>query len=154
VPYSYFEIACRCPLGKGFWPAFWLLPKRVGWPPEIDPLEASGVRRFSVHQGIVAPKHLKEYKQAHPPRWVDGVVDISKGFNVYAVEWTEKDIIFSVNGAETFRQPNVVNEPMYVLANLALGSHEPKWIPDPDASTPFPGRFEIDWIRVYRSTRS
>jgi hypothetical protein len=39
---------------------------------------------------------------------------------------------------------------MYILANLALGSHDPKFIPDPDETTPFPGKFEIDYIRAYR----
>jgi hypothetical protein len=38
---------------------------------------------------------------------------------------------------------------MYVLANLAVGNRDPNFIPNPDASTPFPGRFEIDYIRVY-----
>ena len=141
--FGYFEIRCRCPLGKGFWPAFWLLPRRVAWPPEIDPLEASGERRWSFHQGAVGDK-------AHPGPWIDGVVDVTSAFHVYAVEWTARDLIYTVNGRETFRQPNFVDEPMYLLANLALGSRDPKWIPDPDATTPFPGRFEIDWIRAWR----
>jgi len=38
---------------------------------------------------------------------------------------------------------------MYLLANLGLGSGDQNWIPDPDASTPFPGFFEIDYIRAY-----
>ena len=36
-----------------------------------------------------------------------------------------------------------------ILANLALGNRDPKFIPNPDASTPFPGRLEIDYIRIY-----
>ena len=43
-----------------------------------------------------------------------------------------------------------VHEPMHMRINMALGSHEPNWIPDPDGSTPFPGRFEIDYVRVYQ----
>jgi hypothetical protein len=30
-----------------------------------------------------------------------------------------------------------------------VGSHDANWVPDPDASTPWPGRFAIDHIRAY-----
>ncbi|MBL8701919.1 MAG: glycoside hydrolase family 16 protein [Alphaproteobacteria bacterium] len=146
--YGYFEIRCRVPLGKGFWPAFWLLPKRAAWPPEIDVLEASGERRFSVHQGCVGDK-------THPAVWIDGTVDLADGFHVYAVEWSEREIRFSIDGRPSFSQPNFIDEPMYLLANLALGSRDPRWIPDPDETTPLPGRFEIDYIRAFQhSARS
>lgn len=141
--YGYFEIRCRVPLGKGFWPAFWLLPKRVAWPPEIDVFEASGERRFSVHQGCVGEK-------THPAIWIDGALDLADGFHVFAVEWSEREIRFTIDGKPSFSQPNFIDEPMYLLANLALGSRDPRWIPDPDASTPFPGHFEIDYIRAYQ----
>jgi hypothetical protein len=36
-----------------------------------------------------------------------------------------------------------------LLANLAVGSHDAGWIPNPDATTPWPGRLLIDHIRVY-----
>jgi beta-glucanase (GH16 family) len=35
---------------------------------------------------------------------------------------------------------------MYLLANLAVGG---TWPGAPDASTPFPATFEIDYIRAY-----
>jgi beta-glucanase (GH16 family) len=40
----------------------------------------------------------------------------------------------------------VPSEPLFLIANLAIGG---EWPGDPDASTPFPGYLEIDYIRVY-----
>lgn len=141
--YGYYEMLARLPLGKGYFPAFWLLPKRVVWPPEIDVFEASGVQPDRVHMGVIAPD-----KQV-ADTWINGVIDIAEGFHAYGLEWTKENIVWFLDGKEVWRRPNTVNEDMYVLANLAIGNQDPNFIPNPDASTPFPGRFEIDYIRVY-----
>lgn len=40
--YGYFEVEARIPRGKGRWPAFWMTFAGIGWPPEIDVMEAFG----------------------------------------------------------------------------------------------------------------
>jgi beta-glucanase (GH16 family) len=40
-----------------------------------------------------------------------------------------------------------MNQPMFLLANLAVGGH---WPGAPDAATRFPARFAIQFIRAYR----
>lgn len=145
--YGYFEMKARCPRGKGFWPAFWLLPKRDTWPPEIDVFEISGTRPFGIHSGVI------EKKGAAKGYWTDQAVDVSDGFHVYGMEWTESNIVCFVDEKKYFEYgPHPLHEDMYVLVNLALGSVDPNWIPDPDRSTPFPGELEIDYIRVYSRT--
>lgn len=141
--YGYYEMRARLPLGKGFFPAFWLLPKRVAWPPEIDVFEASGMRPADVHVGVLGP-------EGHGSNtWINGVIRIAEGFHVYGLDWNAETLVWFLDGREVWRQPNSIREDMYVLANLAVGNRDPNFIPNPDSSTPFPGRFEIDYIRVY-----
>jgi beta-glucanase (GH16 family) len=145
--YGYFEMRARLPPGKGFWPAFWLLPKRLAWPPEIDILEGSGSRLHGVHVGLIDPT----IKDVPTGIWVDSDIDVSDGFHIYAAEWTRERIVYLIDGKQVFQvAPHGIHEDMYLLANLALGSKDPGWIPDPDETTPFPGKFEIDYIRAYR----
>jgi len=146
--YGYFEMRARLPAGRGFWPAFWLLPQSGAWPPEIDILEASGARPRDVHVGLID----KSRPKGRPGGlWIADAVDTTDGFHTYAAEWTAEDIRFLVDGTLHFASgAHGLHEPMYLLANLAVGSHDPNWIPDPDASTPFPGRLQIDHIRAYR----
>jgi Glycosyl hydrolases family 16 len=142
--YGYFEMRARLPIGKGFFPAFWLLPKRVVWPPEIDIFESSGARPDAVHLGVILDKHRGA------DRWIEDVISIGDGFHVYALEWTREQLVWSLDGKPVWQQPNESHEDMYILANLALGNRDPKFIPDPDETTPFPGHFEIDYIRAYQ----
>ncbi|MEZ5659038.1 MAG: glycoside hydrolase family 16 protein [Burkholderiaceae bacterium] len=143
--YGYFEMRARLPRGRGFWPAFWMLPVRDTWPPEIDIMEASGDRPGMLHFSVRKPGD----RAGRGSGWLHAPV-AADGWQVFACEWTEREIRFIVDGRRLWSvRDHGVHEPMYLLANLALGSHDPGWIPDPDASTPFPGRFEIDYIRAF-----
>ena len=44
--FGWFEIRCRVPKGNGLWPAIWMLPEPLGWPPEIDILEIPHARNL------------------------------------------------------------------------------------------------------------
>ena len=71
------------------------------------------------------------------------------GFHIFAASWDPQEIIWYVDGREVRRQPTPpdMNKPMYLLANLAVGGH---WPGAPDASTSFPARMSIDYIRAYK----
>ncbi len=147
--YGYFEMRARMPVGRGYWPSFWLLPKRDAWPPEIDIFEGAGSRRNKMHFGAI---ETKEKTPSNLSGWIDlpggGRID---DFHVYSLEWTADRITWFVDTTRMFELRNhKIHEDMYLLANLALGSLDASWIPDPDESTPFPGRFEIDYIRAWR----
>jgi beta-glucanase (GH16 family) len=144
-----FEIRARFPRGKGMWPAFWLLPVTKRWPPEIDVLEVLGHEPdkvyFSTHWKDRQGKHQHQTGSFKGP-------DFSKDFHVFAAEWTPEEVIWSVDGVERHRSTRgVPSEPMYVIANLAVGGD---WPGNPDETTPFPGYMDIDYIRVYRRSET
>ncbi|KQX18238.1 glycoside hydrolase [Sphingomonas sp. Root50] len=140
--YGYFEIRARWTGGKGIWPAFWLLPAKGGWPPEIDILEAHGDKPGTVFQSL----HSKLQKSITRKVTMAGTAD---QFHLYAVLWTPERLDYYIDGVRTASIPTTADagQPMYLLANLAIGG---KWPGDPDAGTVMPARMEIDHIRVWR----
>lgn len=137
--YGYFEMRAKLPRGKGVWPAFWLLPRDFDWPPEIDVMESIG-------------DPSKVYVTAHSKLAKDGGTEVAvspNDFHTYAVSWGPEKLVWFVDGREVKRLPTPpdMHKPMYMLANVALGGD---WAGAPDASTPFPARYVIDYIRAYR----
>jgi beta-glucanase (GH16 family) len=145
--YGYFEMRARFPAGKGFWPAFWLLPAGGEWPPEIDIVEWLG---DSVRTAFFAFHYLDEGKQTSKSGRFDGQ-NFSEGFHTFAVDWQPEQIIWYVDGVERLRvnDPSVPDQPMYMIVNLAVGGN---WPGSPDASTIFPSSMEVDYVRVYEWT--
>lgn len=146
--YGYFEMRARMPVGRGLWPAFWMVGKRVAWPPELDIVEAAGHRPGEAHVGVidaqpVSPGSVSTWRK---------LPSIQPGkFSTYAMEWTRERIAFFVDGQRIHEyRGHRVHEDMYLIANLAVGSKDRNWIPDPDETTPFPAKFEIDYIHAYR----
>lgn len=145
-----FEIRCRVPKGRGLWPAFWLLPDPLGWPPEIDVLEILGhepSKVYLTHHWTAAPPPAPSWKTASDSKEWAGP-DFSADFHVFTCQWEPDSITWSIDGVERFRSiQNVPTEkPMYLLVNLAIGGDWPK---APDASTIFPAAFEIDYVKVW-----
>jgi beta-glucanase (GH16 family) len=142
--YGRFEIRCRIPKGKGLWPAFWLLPEPVGWPPEIDVLETLGHEPTKVYMTHHFNDENKKHA-SHGGSWVGP--DFSAEFHIFAVEWSPQSIVWYVDGREHFRSSKTIPErKMYILVNLAVGGD---WPGPPNAETRFPATFEVDYVRVY-----
>lgn len=140
--YGYFEMRAKLPRGKGVWPAFWLLPADLSWPPEVDIMESVGdPSKYYVTYHSSAVKDPGTEAQIAPDE-----------FHVFAVSWDAKDVVWFVDGREVKRLPTPpdMHKPMFLVANLALGGD---WAGQPDASTPFPARLSIDYIRAYRFAR-
>ena len=140
-----FEIRCRVPKGKGMWPAFWLLPEPLAWPPEIDVLEVLGHephKIYMTHHYLDAQRRHK----SHGGSW-DGS-DFSADFHEFAVEWSPQRILWFVDGVERFHSEDAIpSGKMYMLINLAVGGD---WPGAPSEQTRFPAALEVDYVRAYQ----
>lgn len=146
--YGYVEVYAKVPKGRGLWPAFWLLSTTRNDRSEIDIFEIIGHEPNTVYMTT----HF--ITDNGTPTFAQGKhrgVDYSNGFHIFAVEWTETDIIWSIDGIERHREStNIPHEPLYLLANLAVGG---KWPGNPDGKTIFPADYQIDYIRVYERAK-
>lgn len=154
--YGRVEMRARMPAGKGLWSAFWLLNAYYNQDqpadPEIDIIEAIGDKTTTAHQAY----HYKSdnngdgtYESFNSSEDQSFINDFSADFHIYSVDWSEGLLIWYVDGVEVKRVEGdaVSDEQMYIIANLAVGGT----FPGPaDESTPFPAKFEIDYIRAYQ----
>jgi len=155
-----FEARIRLPFGQGIWPAFWMLGSDIdtaGWPNcgEIDIMENIG-REPSANHGSL---HGPGYSGSSP---LSGVYTLPNGqhfsdaFHVFAIDWEPNAIRFYVDGNlyETRTPADVPNggrwvfdHPFFILLNVAVGGD---WPGSPDASTSWPQRMLVDYVRVYK----
>jgi beta-glucanase (GH16 family) len=145
--YGYMEMRAKLPKGTGLWPAFWTLPSSQGWPPEIDAMEGRGDRPSDINVGVYNKDATG--KTVHGSVWITGLADYTADFHTFAVDWEPSYLDYYVDGVLRIRVTDptrIPTEPMYVLANLAVGGN---WPGSPDATTPFPSDLEIDWIHVF-----
>lgn len=140
--YGFAEARVRVPKGQGLWPAFWTLTQGGGWPPEIDIMEILG------HQPSTA------YMVYHPEsgEWSSAGYtgpDFSAGYHTFGMSWSPGAIRWYIDGVEggLVITSAITSKPQYLLLNLAVGS---SWPGNPDASTPFPSSFDIDYVRVWQ----
>lgn len=156
--YGYFEARLKLPVGRGTWPAFWMMPKTAGtWPDcgEIDIMEEVGYNPNYVSSSI----HCKDYNhiigtQKTNEKLIPGA---QTEFHVYALEWTDEFIRTFVDGVELFYFANddkgnpdtwPFNVPFYLKLNLAWGGD---WggAQGVDESI-LPTTYEIDYVRVFQ----
>lgn len=138
--YGYWETRLRVArLGRGHHLAVWLLPTDASWPPEIDIVE------------VVGQEPAKFHAAAHGAggglRWYDAP-NGANGWHVFGFGWTSTVMRWTCEGRLVREQPNFVNDKeFYFLISWEIGS---KWPGPTDASTPWPGEIEVDYVRIYR----
>jgi beta-glucanase (GH16 family) len=154
--YGKIEVRAKLPLGKGLWPAFWMLGKNineVGWPAcgEIDILEYVGREPNKIFTTL----HTQDSHGNSKNTRKDEIKGIEEGFHTYAIDWSHKSIAFYIDDQHfyTFEPEEITPEiwpfdqPFYLLLNLAVGGNFGGH--DIDDSI-FPKEFVIDYIRVYQ----
>ena len=146
----------KTPIGRGLWPAFWLLGtdyRKNPWPDcgEIDIMERRGDLRDRSYATVQGPGYSgvgisKQYSLGEKK-------DFSAAFHVFTLDWTRDKLVFMVDGyvvqtVERTELPGkwVFSHPFFIVLNLAVGGPFPG---SPDAATPFPARMLVDYVRVY-----
>lgn len=145
--HGYVEMQARVPEGAGLWPAFWLLPADRESRPEIDVMEVRG------HDTATLAVHF-HYDRNGERRSVGRDVrtpDLAADWHRYGLLWQADELVWYLDGTEiwSYDGPGIPREPMYLVANLAVGGG---YAGAPDDSTRFPARFEIDYVRVWQET--
>ena len=157
---GYFEARIRIPAGQGLWPAFWMLSTDEiygGWPQsgEIDIMENIGREPSTIHGTI-------HYGPAYPDnKSQGGSIDLPNGeayadsFHTFAVEksnnqirWFMDGVLYLTKNASDVSPDNwPFNERFHFLLNVAVGGN---WPGNPDATTVFPQRMYVDYVRVFQ----
>jgi beta-glucanase (GH16 family) len=160
--YGRIEARMKLPVGKGIWPAFWMLgdaDPQVNWPAmgEIDIMEAIG-DPHTIYSTLHGPGYSGSNGISKKFPLPNGTA-IDNGFHVYAVEWAPNDLKFYFDGdliaertpADLPRGATWVYEhPFFVILNVAVGG---AWPGNPDETTPFPQQMLVDYVRVYRAAQ-
>ena len=163
--YGRFEVRAKMPIGKGLWPAIWMLPTDPSiygtWAAsgEIDIMEYVGDKPAEVlgtiHYGAPWPGN----------QFSSNTFTLQQGtfnddFHVFAVEWEQGKIRWYVDEVLYATQtswsstggsfPAPFDVDFHLILNVAVGGNLPG---DPDASTTFPQAMVVDYVRVFRDTR-
>ncbi|MCB4798278.1 glycoside hydrolase family 16 protein [Neotamlana laminarinivorans] len=155
--YGKIEARAKLPVGKGLWPAFWMLGSnidKVGWPKcgEIDILEYVGKEPHKIFNSL----HTQNSHGNTINTKKTKIDKIEEGFHIYTANWTETKIEFFVDNellytfaTDELENDNIwpFNQSFYVILNLAIGGNFGG--PEVDDSI-FPQEFVIDYIKVYK----
>ncbi|MFT4737562.1 MAG: beta-glucanase (GH16 family) [Cyclobacteriaceae bacterium] len=167
--YGRIDIRAALPTGQGIWPALWMLGANideVSWPKcgEIDIVELFGGTGAGNGDNIVK-------SSCH---WYDGVNsneptgrvefgssytlpegDFDDEFHVFSITWDEQIIRAFVDDRSYFTidiSPESLSEfqeQFFMIFNIAVGGNR---VGNPDATTRFPKRLVVDYVRVFQAS--
>lgn len=164
--YGRFEARIKMPSGKGFLPAFWMMPTDENlygqWPKcgEIDITEVHGSQTDTAYSTL----HFGEPHTQRQNTYTLKKGDFSEEFHVYACEWEPGEIRFYIDnklfytvndwftkkeGFDEVTYPAPFDQPYYIILNLAVGG---SWVGYPDETTAFGDNAQmvVDYVKVYQ----
>jgi beta-glucanase (GH16 family) len=111
--YGYVQVVARIPYGSGLWPALWMLPTNLQWPPEIDIIEHYG-------DSLVSWQHL--HSPYYPTQMAfEPTPNLSNGWHTFGLYWSPQSVIWFIDGQRVYDDTHAVpKQAMYLIANLAV----------------------------------
>ena len=159
--YCRVDARAKLPIGRGIWPAIWMLPtdeKYGTWASsgEIDVMELVGhepsTYHGTLHYGGAWPKNKhtgKSYTLASGT--------FADDFHVFSIIWEKGKITWLIDDkpwqtqqkwfSEKGAFPAPFDQRFHLVLNLAVGGN---WPGNPDAKTKFPAKMLVDYVRVYQ----
>jgi beta-glucanase (GH16 family) len=153
------DIRAKLPVGKGIWPALWMLGANIntaGWPAcgEIDIMELIGKTPSTVYGTL----HWSNADGSHNSKGANYALttsDFSQQFHVYSIIWKQNNIQWYIDdqkylevSTEDFGTANYpFNADQFFIFNVAVGGN---WPGPPDPATEFPQRMFVDYVRVFQ----
>ena len=163
--YGLFETRVKVPTGKGYLPAFWMMPANENlygqWPRcgEIDIMEVMGQETNKAYGTI---HYGNPHGQKQGTYTLDGS-DFASEYHTFTVEWEPGKIVWYVDGMKyheakdwysttegqgTVAYPAPFDQPFYMILNLAIGG---SWVGYPDKNTTYKDQaLEVDYVRAYQ----
>jgi beta-glucanase (GH16 family) len=160
VEYGKIEARMKLPAGQGIWPAFWMLGANIsdaGWPKcgEIDIMRNIGREPSITHGTVQGPGYSGANGIGQSYSLPDGQ-RFAGDYHLFTVEWSASSIQFFVDG-DPYHSVTpasipqgaawAFNHPFFLLLNVAVGG---SWPGNPDATSSFPQKMLVDYVRVYQ----
>lgn len=157
--YGRIDIRAKLPVAKGMWPALWMLGKSistVGWPQcgETDIMELIGANPSQV----VGSLHWKKADGSEAT--FNNTYNLSSGnfsqkFHVFSLLWSADSLQILIDDIPYVKASKddltdgvyPFDDPFFFIFNVAVGGD---WPGPPDATTVFPQRMFVDYIRVFQ----
>ncbi|MEM9919164.1 MAG: family 16 glycosylhydrolase [Bacteroidota bacterium] len=154
------DIRAVLPEGQGIWPALWMLGEKfatVSWPAcgEMDIMELVGHQPDKVHGTVHYGNSFPNHRYVGQSFQLTDQAKFSEKFHVFSLVWEKDKIQWYVDDQLFFEftrnmvgsSPYPFNEDFFFIFNIAVGGN---WPGSPDASTRFPQRMIVDYVRVFQ----
>ena len=158
--YGRIDIRALLPHGQGVWPALWMLGNNittVNWPKcgDVDIMELIGGSAGGKSDSkIYGTSHWDAGGYAsYGGNYTLPTGTFSDEFHVFSLVWDDKFMTWYIDDHEFHKidiTPSALDEfqkEFFILFNVAVGG---QWPGNPDATTVFPQRMIVDYIRVFQ----
>lgn len=157
--YGRIDIRAALPYGKGIWPALWMLGDNIttaSWPDcgEIDIMELIGGGSYNnrtVHGTIHWDNNGSYASYGGSNSLSSGI--FAEEFHVFSIIWTSSSIKWLRDDIQYHQadispaQLSEFQQNFFFIFNVAVGGN---WPGSPDASTIFPQKMYVDYVRIFQ----
>jgi len=136
--YGRFEAKVRFNASYPIMNVFWMVGEKMT--PHIEIFKSVVPGGKALESGLITES--KDNGLVEAKKRIKGA-NFTRDFYIYSLDWSEKEIVWKINGVEVFRQTkNIPKEPMYLSFCTTL-PEEPK-------EKDLPATMEINWVRCFK----